>query len=391
MQPHSKDLQAPTEGWVQPAPRLVLTVGLNRPLESTALAATGIVQAQNAQDTLHFLAEKNVAVLVLGPLLTTADALDILAFCTSELPLDPPSTLVLCAGNELELFQQFIDEGRVFYLTRRELDPDQLGLLVACAANHFGQKANGTPDLLGGTAPFSDRLLDLCVRLPMQQDLSSLGGLLIQTMHDMIHVSYVQCLVYDPDEETLTSTNIADGEESSYSAASGLAAFVARTGNPVRLDRVGDDPRYDSDIDNPTALDHARLAAEPIFGPAGTPVGVLLAVRNGESPSFSTVDLQFIRLIAECAAPTLSQILLKDGVQDLLTGRVAGEDPNSGIFRQEALEHHIRSWDRQGDVLKTLPLWLRRTYWAVLALVLVGLLGLVILIPGLRTIFGKVN
>jgi len=379
------------ESWVQPPPRSVLSVGLSQPLESAGLEGVRMVHAENAPEALRTLVEEDVGVLVLGPRLASREALAILAHCASELPVDPPAVVVLCACAEPELFQRFIDEGLIFYLARGEIKPEQLRSLVVCGASHLPAKTKREQDPLSGSAPYADRLLDLCVRLPMQKDVSNAGGLLAETVRDVIQAAYVQCLVYDPDEATLTSTDAEEGREWSYSAASGLAAFVARTGKPVHLDRVGADPCYDSDIDNPQGTDSARFIAQPIVGSGGLPAGVILAVRSGESAPFSVEELRLLEFIAECAAPTFGQILLQNRVQAALTGRAAGAESNSGVFRQEALEYHIRSWDQQGDVLKTLPPWLRSAYWAVLALVLVGLIGLAWFIPGVRNLFGKVN
>jgi hypothetical protein len=71
--------------------------------------------------------------------------------------------------------------------------------------------------------------------------------------------------------------------------------------------------------------------------------------------------------------------------------RAAGAEANNAIFRQEALEYHLRSWDQQGDVLKVLPPWLRRAFWIVLALFSASVVGLTFLLHGLRNIFGKAN
>jgi len=210
----------------------------------------------------------------------------------------------------------------------------------------------------------------------------------VNVVSELIDASYVQCLIYDADEQTLTNAD-AENKEVSYSAASGLTAFVASTGARLNIDRVGADARYDSDIDNPGGSESARLIAEPIVGADGVPVAVITAVRGAESAAFSAEDLRILRSIAEFAAPTFSQIILQKRVQGLLTGRAT--DPKSEVFRREALEYHIRSWDQQGDVLKTLPMWLRRSYWIVLVMVLIGLAGVAVLVPGLKNLFGKVN
>jgi GAF domain-containing protein len=184
--------------------------------------------------------------------------------------------------------------------------------------------------------------------------------------------SSVQCLVLDEEQETLTPADAADGEQCGYSAASGLAAYVARTGERVQLERINLDPRYDPDIDNPEGWVDARLLAAPIPGLERSSVGVLAVLRSGSAPAFTPAEARLIAFLAECAAPTLAQILLQSRVQSWLVAQAAGTESNSEIFRQEAIAYHLRNWDQEGEVLKTPPTWLRRTYWAMLGLFLAG-------------------
>jgi hypothetical protein len=225
----------------------------------------------------------------------------------------------------------------------------------------------------------------------MQTDLANAGRLLIETGLDVLQAKIVQCFVYDPDTETLTAADASESEKWTYSAASGLVAYVARTGEHVCLDCVGTDPRYDSDIDAPLEMRSARFLAEPILGPAGLTACVLTALRRTEQEAFTEDDTRMMELLAECSAPTFNQVLLQNRVQAVLAKRASGSKAHSEIFRQEALDYHVRSWDQQGDVLKVLPTWLRRAFWFVLMLFSASLLGLGFLLRGLRNIFGKVN
>ena len=370
----------------------MLTLGLSQPLEDGALGPFRVVRAENVEEALRVLAESNVAALLFGPHVAIPQALEILARRASELPVAAPTTvIVLCAGPEPDLLRSFVDTGRVFYLSRAETDPEHLRSLIVSGARHLALMARRSSDPLGADSESADRLRDLCARLPMQTDLASAGRLLIETGREVLDAKIVQCFLYDPEAEALTPADASESEKWTYSAACGLAAFVARTGERICLDRVGADPRYDSDIDGPPEMSNARFLAEPIMGPDGSPAGVLTAVRSSEQAAFSGEEVRLIELLAECSAPTFNQILLQNRVQALLTRRTAGTEANSGIFRQEALDYHFRSWDQQGDVLKVLPAWLRRASWVVVGLFSAGLLVLIFLLHGLRHIFGKVN
>ena len=390
---HFRDLQASsTDSCVQTSRRVVLTLGLSQPLEDGELEPFRVVRADNVEDALRVLAESDVAALVFGPHVAIPQALDVLARRASELPVAAPTIIiVLCAGPEPDPLRSFVDTGQVFYLSRGEISLEHLRSLIVSGARHLALMARRSNDPLGADSEAADHLRDLCGRLPMQTDLASAGRLLIETGRGVLDAKIVQCFVYDADAETLTPADASESEKWTYSAASGLAAFVARTGRQICLDRVGADPRYDSDIDAPPEMTSARFLAEPIRGPNGSPAGVLTAVRSSEQAAFSGEEVRLIELLAECSAPTFNQILLQSRVQALLTKRTAGTEANSAIFRQEALDYHVRNWDQQGDVLKVLPGWLRRTFWLVLGLFSAGSLVLIFLLHGLRHIFVKVN
>ena len=95
----------------------------------------------------------------------------------------------------------------------------------------FAFMARRNSDPLEADSENADRMRDLCTRLPMQTDLASAGRLLIETGREVLDAKIVQCFLYDPDAETLTPADASESEKWTYSAASGLAAFVARTGS----------------------------------------------------------------------------------------------------------------------------------------------------------------
>jgi GAF domain-containing protein len=372
------------------SPPLVLAVGLDHSLESSDLFRTA--GAENIREASQCMAQGDVNLVVLGSQLTTAQALEFLTSCASEPSASEPNmnaaVIALCAGTEPELFQRFIDDGLIFYLARGEMELPELRSLISCAVGRARIKSK--PDPLSRNAPSAEQLLDLCVRLPMQTDMKSASGLLIKTVSELIDGSFVQCLLYDPEEEILvpadTFAEAFDDKEVSYSAASGVTAFAALTGAAVQLKHLENDPRYDREVDNPIGLRKIEFLAQPIIGPAGTTLAVITTAKS--TAPLSKEESQIIKFVAETASSTFAQLRLQKRLQAQLTGRASASEANPEIFRREALEHHIRSWDRQGDVLKTLPQWLRTSYWIVLVLVLSGLAGIALL-PGIREIFGK--
>ena len=104
---------------------------------------------------------------------------------------------------------------------------------------------------------------------------------------------------------------------------------------------------------------------------------------------FTKDDVQLVKLVAECSAPTFNQILLLDQAQALLSARGAHADYRSDVFREEAMGDHIQQTNQPGKVLGTLPLWLRRAYWILVVLFFVALIAGMWLIPGIANMLRK--
>lgn len=265
----------------QPSRLVVLTLGLSQPIEDDKLAPFRAVHAKNAEDALRILTEGGVAALLLGPCADLLQVPDLLAHSAAKPSGNPaPTTIVLCAASEPDTLQKLVDAGQIFYAARGEVSAEQLRNLITCGTRHFALIADQSRDRLAIDDERSERLLDLCTRLPMQTDLAIAGRLLIETGRDLLQAKIMQCFVYDADTETLTATDASESEKRTYSAASGLVAFVARTGEHVRLDCIGTDARYDFDIDAPLEMRSARFLAEPVLGPAGLTACVLTALRG---------------------------------------------------------------------------------------------------------------
>lgn len=210
----------------------------------------------------------------------------------------------------------------------------------------------------------------------MQVDLSSAAALLIETARELLDAEQAQYLAYDPEDDSLVPEGGAVFKEGAERVAAGLAGFAVRAGERIRLDCAGIDPRYDAETDNPGGPDDARFLAEPVTGTGKVPIGVITATRSGKSSPFSQEDAHLLGLLAQCAAPTLCHMLIQNRLQALLIDRAEIAGSNSDVFREEALEYHIRSWDQQGTALKALPSWLHATYWVMLALVLISFVAL---------------
>jgi hypothetical protein len=144
------------------------------------------------------------------------------------------------------------------------------------------------------------------------------------------------CLVHDPATQTLWSQDDPDQDPRQQSAAVGLASFVARTGQPLQVDDVAQDPRYDPEADDPAGWGDERLLAVPVKVAAMNEAGA------GTYLS-STLDVT-------------SEVALGDVRVDLSVP--ASDDPRSAVLGWLAslrgspieLEEYVVNSDRDGLV-----------------------------------------
>ena len=165
---------------------------------------------------------------------------------------------------------------------------------------------------------FARRLLSATQAISSQRQPPGVARAAAEAVEDIAAAERGYCLLYDPaNESRWEPTRDADlEEERRESAAVGLVSFVLRTGRPLAVERIGADPRFDRDADDPKATGEERFAAVPVLGADGRVLAVLAAVRGPAERAFSGEDLKELTLLAEQAAPTFGQLGLLDGNTD---------------------------------------------------------------------------
>jgi hypothetical protein len=155
--------------------------------------------------------------------------------------------LLTAAGPDPAMFQDLIDEDRLFYLSQGELPARELSDLVRSALDRRRKSLEAEP------APAGLRQAVLAARrIAVQPDLASAGELLPLAVEEAVETDRAYCLLYDPEDDVLWSrASGLEGEERHESSAVGLVSFVARTGRPVRVERATEDPRYEREADDP--------------------------------------------------------------------------------------------------------------------------------------------
>lgn len=347
--------------------QMVVAVGLN--LEVVQTAIPDAVICGDIQDVLALLVSNVVQVLLLGPGVSAVATRHILTICCEPSYQELPAIIVLgIRSDDLQGFQEFVDVGRIFYLTTGPISGEQLSRISRAAIRHLEIRKAATSDL--DTAADRAALADLCIRLGMQPDLRSLADLTVQAVQERLPGCHAQCLLFSADDAALSFLNTSAKSDDTFSAATGLSGFACLTGERILVEHADHDPRYDVEIDNPRNMVDPRLAAEIIFGVTGYTVGLITAVRHGSAASFSSEELRFLRSLAGSAAAAFNHLLTQQRAESLVADNA--QHLGMGIFREEALRHHTQRGEPTGKIIRRLPPWLQRSFWFVVGFFIVA-------------------
>ncbi|HEX4495135.1 MAG TPA: GAF domain-containing protein [Thermoanaerobaculia bacterium] len=349
-----------------------LLTGFDGPTVEACLRQLGpelhLLVAGSESEALRLLGAQPVAVLALGGAIAGDRARWLLEEAETGVDVSTRINIVLGAGPDPSLFQDLIDRDRIFYLSPEPVPAaDLIALLRSGAERWHAAIQRGDGDERRRTV-FARRLLAATQAIASQRQPAGVARAAAQAVEEVVDAARGYCLHYDPATETLWEPpRDADlEEERRESAAVGLVSFVVRTGRPLAIERIGADPRFDREADDPQAKGDERFAAMPVLGPDGRILAVLAAIRRAEERGFDDEDLKGFTLLAEQAAPTFAQLRLADADAEGL--------PVAALFREEAVEHHNVGMRGEGDVLRVDPGWMRWTFRLLIAVLAAGLL-----------------
>ena len=326
-----------------------------------------LLVADSEGEALRLLGGQPIGVLALGAAVSGERARRLLEDADQTPDAERRLNLVLAGGPDPTLFQDLIDRDRIFYLSQEPVPAADLMALLRSAGSRWASAVQrGDGDERRRTV-FARRLLAATQAISSQRKPEGVARAAGEAVEDMLQAERGYCLLYDPATETLWEPpRDADlEEERRESAAVGLVSFVVRTGRPLAVERIGGDPRFDREADDPKARGDERFAAVPVLGPDGRILAVLAAVRRSEEQAFDDEDLKGFTLLAEQAAPTFAQLRLAEGDAEGL--------PAAALFREEAVEHHNVGLRGEGDVLRVDPGWMRWTYRLLVCVLVAGL------------------
>jgi membrane fusion protein (multidrug efflux system) len=333
------------------------------------------VAAVRPDDLERTLAEQEVAVLVVGPALPAADACALLTRVADSLPNLDTVTAVFTAAADLSPFQDLVSCDRLFFLARQPTADAEVAAIAGAALRRYREKERRSEEPAGVAAVGEERwqqILACANDIALQADLGAAGVRMERAIEELLRPLRAYCLIYDEAAEILFARESPTDEPRRDSAAVGLCSYVARTGQALEVARVGEDPRYDREVDDPRGRGDERLVAIPVRAPTGEVVAVFVVISAAGAAPLAPPDRATLELLAERCGVVLGQSL---AVQAIKTSaqRAASRGPQRDIFRAEALERHAEGRGGRGHVLELSPRWIRVGFVALALVVVAGL------------------
>ncbi|MCP3963384.1 MAG: GAF domain-containing protein [bacterium] len=361
--PDRQETPKPVPGVSPPEKISILLIGVGDETARALREADGyeLMEAAELDQAWRRLSEgREIGVVCLGAALDGATARAFLETLYERLPEHRGVNLVFNAGRDLEIFHELLSEDRVFYLAQQPPPPSESAALVRNAARRYreasessaGDEANGARDR---------KVLDLLRQLAFQEDLADIAELVVEAARESVSADRAYCLLHDPAREVLWDRDSNTFERRQESAAVGLVSFVLRSGLTVRHSRIGDDPRHDTEADDPLGTGRERFLAVPL-SVDGDALGVLAAVREGAREDFENSDGERLERLATQVAPYLGSQLRGS------FGQVgdAGQAPyDLGPFRRSMVRGLFQRSELPSGPLRLSPLWSRISYWVL--------------------------
>lgn len=336
------------------------------------------VRAAAPDEALETLASRDVPVLCLGSELRAEAARDYVRSSLEKSTGRPPVHLVLAGGPEPLLFQDLISDDNLYFLTQEPvIDADLVAILESALerSRYLRRQAGDGAEPPAGQAPHVlQTIVEVSRRVALQRELDQAGQLTVEAIREVVEADRAYYLIYDPEHEVLFSGDPGSRNFREESAAVGLVSFVARTGRALLRDRMGDDPRYEKEADDPQGTGRERFLAAPVKGSTRKVLAVLVAIRRETEPTFSDRDLVNLEILADQVASSFSQLALQAQIDKELRRREKQMREDSlNVFRDEAVDHYVSGRGAEGQVLRISPEWTRWTYWMLLGLLLAAL------------------
>ncbi len=257
-----------------------------------------------------------------------------------------------------------------YYRLTPGVTPEVLQRVVASATRPRPAASDDAPS---DTRAWHDKqVFEICAAASARPDPIAAAQAVEEGVARMLNAGRVSCVFHDASAGavwTETGDNPIEG-----SAATGIIGFVARTAEPVHAPAAGADPRYDASLDNPGGTPSDGIFAVPIAA-RGEVHAVLVLARSGALGMFERKDCMRLVHLARELGPIFARMSAAVTAEDALAER---QRPKAmAIYRPEAVEAYINKGE-EGEVIRIAPHWTAAMYWALLAMLIVGGVGIAI-------------
>lgn len=321
-----------------------------------ALRPANPVVVDSAAALIERLQHVPHAVLVLGRTLRDMTVAQVVALLPSHIRLIADVTAEQAGAD-------------VFYRLAPGMREADLLAVVRSAALPVPQAQ--APKLTGPRAWAQKQVFDICAAVSARPEAEAAAAAIEDGVADLFSTARVLCVFHDGETGELWTDSAAapiDGN-----AASGIVGFVARTGTPVHAPIASSDPRYDVTVDDPHGTGNEALLVVP--APSGREVhAVLVAVREQAQGFFEQHECLALAHLGRELGPILARVARTAEAEDALMQLEHGQG-SPALFREEALAAQ-REAGEYGEAIRIAPAWSRRMYWALLAMLVVGVLGM---------------
>lgn len=285
----------------------------------------------------------------------------------AELGQGPEVTSLLVLDPDTERADASAEDAVFYVLNRRVAAADVRAIVDRAVARPTAREEVSSR----AEAERMTRLLALAHRLAQQTTPDGAARAAVSAVRDFCDADRAHCLYFDSDTGSLWQAG-ETSDDVEHRAAAGLAGFAARTGVGARVERASQDPRYRSEIDDPTGDGDERLLLQPVADPDGTIHAVLVAVRQVNRGAFSDEDARNLEGLAKQWGPLLQRLALQVEAEGVIEEEREREDAD-GLFRREAIDAYV-SHLGHGDVVRVSPAWVAWSYRALLLILLASVL-----------------
>ncbi len=207
------------------------------------------------------------------------------------------------------------------------------------------------------------------IRLVAQRpDLPAFCGALRTACAELLAADRAHVVLCDLGQNIAWREEDADTELPLYQ---GLVSQVVRHGRAYWAPQAGAATGYYRPLDDPQGNGREALMLQPVHGRSGEIHAVLVVVRNEGRGPFDPFSLHLLGVIAAAAGPALDQLSWMAEAEAIIA-----DDPDHDHLADALAARRERQ--RHGDIIRITPRFIGVTYWLLLVMVLVSIVGLAV-------------